>query len=276
MSRKIVEQTGLVTILWYAHSPALSAGLPYLGTAACVGSYCIPSSFILKARLRKGEPPQTLWPLARRVRVLLLVSWQLAILGWLNIWAAGEPAASRQVLLLSGLLLVLNIAISDRLLSLADSPDQDGGAKPLKFFDRRRSRRLFFWGFIVYPASVPIYLGADFSVRGEPYASPLHPPQLCLALAAVMSAGTAALVFQRYRGLASDKRIRAMCALGVLLIVWFAAAFTFLEDYSRYVYVLSSLTVMCLALSTNWVLRAKGVVPGEGVEPSCSVKSAGF
>lgn len=207
-------------------------------------------------RLRKGEPPQTLWPFARRVRVPILAAWQLAILGLLNIWTAGESDASRRVLVLSGLLLALNIVIADRLLSLADSPDQDGGTKPLKFFDRWRSRRLCFWAFFVYPASIPIYLGADFCITGAPYSSLLHPPQLCLLLAAVMSAGTAALVFQRYHGLASDKRVRAMCALGVVFVVGFAGAFTFLQDYSRYVYALSSLTVMCLALSTNLVLRA--------------------
>ena len=120
MSRKIVEQSGsllalvvLTTILWYAHSPALYAGSPYLGSAACVCSFCIPNSFLLRMRLRKGEPPQTLWPFARRVRVPILAAWQLAILGLLNIWTAGESDASRRVLVLSGLLLALNIVIAD-------------------------------------------------------------------------------------------------------------------------------------------------------------------
>ncbi len=263
MSWKIVERSGsllalvvLIGILWYARSPSLNAGSPYLGAAACVGTYCIPNSFFLKVRLRKGEPPQTLWPLARRLRVLILVAWQLAVLGLLNIWAAGEPAASRRILVLSGLLLVLSIAISDRLLSLADSPDQDGGTRPLKFFDRLRTRRTYLWGFIVYPASIPTYLSADFCVTGEPYSPLLHPPQICLLLTAVMSAGTQALVFQRYHGLASDKRILAICVLGVLFVVGSAGAFTFLLDNSWYVYALSSLTVMCLAMSTHLVLRA--------------------
>jgi hypothetical protein len=246
----------LAAILWYGHSPhVMDAGVLYLLAAACVDLYCIPAALALRTRLRKGDSTQALWSLERTVRALVLVAWQLAILGLLSIWAV-EPVGSPAVLASSGLPLVICIIVSDRLIALADTPSQDGGTKPLSFFGRLRTRRVYFWACTVYPASAPVMLGVRMFMRGKPYPSPLHPPQLCLLLAAVMSVGTAGLVFQRYRGLASDKRRSALCALAVFLVVGFAGVFAFFLAYSRYVYALSSLSVMCVALSAQLVLRA--------------------
>ena len=252
----LLALTVLIALLGYGGSPTVVAsGAPYLVAAAFVDLYCMSSSFALRSRLRKGDPEQTLWSLVRTVRVLVLIAWQLAILGLLNIWV-GEPVGSARVFGLSGLLLVMSIAVSDRLVVLADSPDQDGGSKPLSFFGRRRTRRVYLWGFVLYPASIPIMLGLSMFLKRAPYPCSLHPPQLCLLLTAAMSAATAGLVFQRYHGLESKRRLSAICTLAALCVVGSAGACRFFLGDGLYVYALSSLTVMCSALSTHLILRA--------------------
>ena len=86
----------------------------------------------------------------------------------------------------------------------SDDPKQESGSKPLNVFGRSRSRRLFYWGLIVYPSSSLVVAGLFLFANNEPYPSQFHPPQLCLLLDAVYSAAAAGLLFQRYHGASSS------------------------------------------------------------------------
>jgi hypothetical protein len=264
MSPKIIQHGGpllSVLILAYILSYATSRGsfdgsLPYVVAAIFPNLFSFYSFLLLRRESRQSASATILRLLRRRAEVLFVVAWQLAIVGALNIVANNLVGAAGFVL--SNLLLVMCLAISDRLVALADSADQEGGYKPFPFFGLPRSRRFLFWICVVYPSTILIGLGAVLFLKRKPYLTPLHPPQICLLVAAVFSAGTAGLVFQRYRGVAAGKGLTAACWLVALFIVGFAGAYELLLSSGAYVYVLSSISVVGTVLSAWSLLRGAG------------------
>lgn len=248
----------LATVLWYGNSPGTVVfGASYLVAAACIDLFCLLVIFTVKMRMKKHSSAQSLWLLLTRAQLALLVAWQLGILGVLNIWAS-NLVRSATIFVLSNVLLLACVFISDRMIALSDSPDQSGGAKPLSSLGRPRSRRLFFWAFVVYPSSSLGVAGVLLFAKMKPYPFPFHPPQICLLLDAVFSAVAAGLVFQRYSGEVSNQPSHARrFLLAVLLVIGPATGFQFFVAGNLYANVLSSLTVICTAVSAHWLWRAK-------------------
>jgi hypothetical protein len=244
----------LATVIQYAHSPrTMLAGGSYLAAATIIGFICLLGISTVKIRLKK-ESSASLWLLVARAQVTLFAAWQFAILGILNIWAFNF-VGSAKIFVLSNVLLLICVFISDRLIALADSPDQDGGSKPLSSLGRPRSRRLFFWAFFVYPASSLVIAEMILSERMKPYPAAFLPPQLCLLLDAVSSAVTAGLVFQRYRGKASGQPLAGRFILAVLLILGFGTGLQYFIGLDMYPNVLCSFTVVCTAVSAYYLWR---------------------
>jgi hypothetical protein len=266
MSRKSVEWGAsllalavLAAILWSGYLPnSVETSALYLLAASGVDLYCLLVSLSVRAQLRKSDSVQVLGLLQTRAQVLFLVAWQLAIVGVLHI-LQDNFAVTSSILVMCGLLLAMCIFLSDRLIAIADRPNQDGGSKPLRARGRPRSRRLFFWVWIVYPwstlagASVMMFIG-----KGR-YPSLFHPPQVCLLLEVVFSAGVAALVFQRYRELAFSGRLAAACFLPAVVILGFAGVFEMFSSSSSDTFWTSSLIVTCVSLSAYWLLRGNGM-----------------
>ena len=206
MSPKIIQHGGpllsvliLAYILWYAISErSFDASLPYLAAALFPIQFCLHSSLVLRKESRQSAVDPILQFWKRRAEALFVVAWQLAILGAIQIVANNLVGTAAFVL--SSLLLVMCLAISDRLVALADSADQEGGYKPFPIFGLPRSRQFLFWICVVYPSTSLMGLGAVLFFKRKPYLTPLHPPQICLLVAAVFSAGSAEFVHFRLCG----------------------------------------------------------------------------
>ncbi len=246
-----------MTILWNGYLPhSVESSTLYLLAASGVDLYCLLISILIRTESRKDKnnSAQGLELLKARAQVLFLIAWQLAVLGVLHI-LADNSAASLSVIILCGLLLVMCIIISDRLIAIADRPNQEGGPKPLQARGRPRSRRLFFWVWVVYPWSSLAGASVMMFIRKGRYPSLFHPPQICLLLAAVFSAGAASLVFQRYRDLAFSRQLAMACFLPAVVVLGFAGFFELVSVSSPYTFWTSSVIVMCVSLSAYWLLR---------------------
>lgn len=239
-------------LVCFENPHGLDSGGPYLIAASCTALFCLLTSRTARAEERKGEAGSALWLLQDRVAILYLVSWQLVVIGGLNIWASCFPASS-VVFAVSCILLILWVLISDRLVALTDRASQAGGSRPMF----SRSRRLFFWGLLVYPASTLAIAAAAAFTRHRQFPTPFQPPQLSLLFVAVLSMGIGALSFQRYRVVLSSGKSVAMCSLGAAAVLFSAGVFTFLGGLSLFNYVVSSLIVISIAANANYLLRAR-------------------
>lgn len=246
----------VVAILWYAAEPRrILAGAAYLVSAAFLDFFCLFNALAVRARLKGCPLSQSMWRLQTRAQIMLLAAWQLAIIGLLNIWSA-ESSVLPTILLLSNLLAALSIFIWDRMISIADSPTQDGGAKSLSALGRRRSRRLFFWAFFVFPLSSLIIADVMIFASGATHPAAFDPPQICLLLDALFSAGAAGLIFQRYRGVAASQAPSSAFILVWLLVVFLAIGSQLLVEWRPYVDSLSTIVLLCTAFCAQWLWRA--------------------
>jgi hypothetical protein len=246
----------VVAILWYGSEPRrILTGAAYLLLAAFLSFFCLFKVLTIKTRLKTGRLSQSMWLLQTRAQVMLLVAWQLAIVGLLNIWAA-ESSVLLSILLLSNLLVAVCIFTWDRLISIADSPSQDGGAKSLSALGRPRSRRLFFWTFFVYPLSCLVIADVMIFARGAAHPALFDPPQVCLLLDALFSAGAAGLIFQRYRGVSASQAHSATFILLWLLVVCVAIGSEVFVGWHPYIDVLSTFILLCTVLCAHWLWRA--------------------
>lgn len=246
----------LVAILWYGGEPRrILTGAVYLVSAALLGFLCLFNVLAVKTRLKKGPLSQSLWLLQTRAQVMLLIAWQLAIIGLLNIWSA-ESSVFLSILLLSNLLVAVSIFTWDRLISIADNPSQDDGAKSLSALGRPRSRRLFFWAFFVYPLSSLVVADVMIFAGGASHPAPFDPPQICLLLDALFSAGAAGLIFQRYRGVSASQAHSAAFILVWLLVVCVAIGSQLFVEWRPYIDILSTFILLCTALCARWLWRA--------------------
>ena len=246
----------VVAILWYGREPRrIVTGAAYLVSAALLGFFCLFNVLTVKTRMKKDLLSQSMWIRQTRAQVMLLVAWQLAIIGLLNIWSA-ESSVLLSILLLSTLLAAVCIFTWDRLISIADNPGQDGGAKSLSALGRPRSRRLFFWVFFVYPLSSLVVADIMIFVGGASHPALFDPPQICLFFDALFSAGAAGLIFQRYRGVSASQVHGAAFILIWLLVVCVAIGSQVLVGWHPYIDLLSTFTLLCTVLLAHWLWRA--------------------
>jgi hypothetical protein len=246
----------LGAILWYGSAPRkILVGAAYLVSAAFLGFFCLFNVLTVKTRLKKSPLSQSMWLLQTRAQVMLLVAWQLAITGLLNIWSS-DTSGFLGIFLLSNVLVAVCIFTWDRLISIADNPSQDGGAQSLSSPGHRRSRRLFFWAFFVYPLLSLVLAGLMLFVKGKAYPAPFHPPQLCLLLDALFSAGAAGLIFQRYRGVSANQTHKATFILVGLLVVGVAIGSQLFVGWNPYTNLLSTFILLCATLCAYLLWQA--------------------
>ena len=160
-----------------------------------------------------------------RAYILLLVTWQVAIVGILNITSA-TLSLSVLGLLVDYASAILYFVCSYKLVSLADSAKQDGGYKPVNFFGYPRSRRLIFAFFggssIIGPLTIMSLEDSLASSGWRPVA--LQSSQACLLMVAILSVMSAGLIYQRYRNVATRNRRYSVKILGIILFFLICAA----------------------------------------------------
>jgi hypothetical protein len=180
----------------------------------------------------------------------------MAVIGLLNMWPFGF-SESRVLIIVGYLLAGVFVVLSYKLVALADNLEQEGGAKPITFFGRPRSRRLFFAALIYSPVGPLIPMSIIWS--DAPWCPILlRPPQFWLLLVVLLSALSAVLIFHRYRRVERNQaRARRVVAAVTLLVLGLAAAAQIVSMYDAYMYALSSVTLTCIAATVHWSLGAK-------------------
>lgn len=247
----------IVVLISYGRSvrPLLPGGL-YLVAASYLGLFSlIPASTLLRKQ-RMGELEPAAWALRRRAYILLLAGWQVAIIGLLNLlqFSFSESWVSIVIGYLSaGIFMIL----SYKLVAIADDHQQEGGQRPINYFGRPRSRRIFFCGFVY----TPIGLLVAFSIVWSDWklCPPLlRLPQLWLLLTALLSAASAGLIFQRYRVAGVNKALAGKLIAVTFLGLGLAGAIQiFLDAAAPYLYLLSSMAIACTAMAVYWLSLAK-------------------
>ena len=252
----------LATMVWYGGSShSLLAGVLYLLAASYLALICGLTVTRWRKKLRRGTPELAFWAIRRRASALLVFGWQLAIVGLLNIWAVSFHESHGSIV--SGYCLAaVFIVLSYKTVALADSAEQFGGSKPVNYFGRPRSRRIFFCAFVYTPIGPLVILSFAWSGR-EWCPALLQPPELWLLLLALISTMSAGMIFQRYRAASPDKAL----AMKIIVSTTFGLACTTLLQvifaYGLNVYVLSSLTLACIAAISYWLSLAE---PGSSPE----------
>ncbi|MGB7984777.1 MAG: hypothetical protein WCF54_06420 [Terracidiphilus sp.] len=245
----------LMTILWYeSETCVILTGVTYLIAAAFMICFCMFNVLNVKVQLKKNPLSQSIWLVQTRARIMLLVAWQLAITGIFNIWSTSTFRLF-SILLLSNILFIVSAFTWDRLISIADNPNQDGGARSLSVLGRPRSRRLFFWAFFVYPSISLVIADVMIFANGKDHPTLFDPPQICLLTNAYFSIGAAGLIFQRYRGVTTNQIHKPAFILIGLLVVGLATSFQLFTGWIPYLDILSGVIVFCTALCVHWLWR---------------------
>lgn len=246
----------LAAVIWYGHSDRITVeGALFLVLASCL---CLPSILLAASlRVRRGRDiagPSD-WVRRARAYILLVTAWQSIAVGLLNIWAVNY-SRNLVIFALSYLLTIAFVVCCFLAVRFTDNPEQEGGSSPLNYFGRPRARILFFYGFcyMIFPVFV---VGVRVFFLSRPSPLPFQPPQLALLLACVSSLVSTGMVVQRYRRASSNKVLAKGISLLTLCILVSMAAIEMIFSYSAYLYVLSSITVVCMATSLYLQLLAK-------------------
>jgi hypothetical protein len=245
-----------IAIIYGDSARAALAAAPYLG-AACVADLAAIAA-LGKARLalRLEDVGPGAWRGLRAARVFAFAGWQLEILAILNVWATAATWPLPVVFLCYALAAV-GVGLGDRLVAMADSPDQRGGSRPVGA--RGQSRRMFFWLFVVYPMLPLLAASALLAAGDAPYLAFLNPPRAALVAASVAAAAAGLLAAQRYRrsrATAAPARAGVYAALAGLVIAA-AGAVAFAFRASLYLYLFSSAAVACGTLGARKLLGAE-------------------
>ena len=250
----ILQLLLLVAFIKY-RGPVLLAGFLYLIVANYLDLFAAFVATRVRKQQMRGNPDPTTWLLNTRAYVLFLSAWQVAIVGFLNMWPF-EFSDSRLSAILGYLLAGIFVIVSYGFVAIADSSEQEGGSRPLNFFGRPRSRRLVFCALIYSPIGPLVILSTVWS-DAKWCPTLLRAPQFWLLLTALLSAVTAALLFQRYLRSGPNKTSAMRVLIGTLSILGLEAAIQLMFTYSTYVYVLSSITLACIAASVYWLSLAR-------------------
>jgi hypothetical protein len=210
----------------------------------------------LQARRRAGIQKSLAWSISIKAYALALSAWQVAIIGVLNMLGFAQPP--RKTIMPSYIVMIIFLVLSYKMIAIADGQDQEGGAMPVNFFGRPRSRRILFVGSLYSPIGLLAFGGIIiFLTWKRYYPVQLQPPLLCLLLTGLSSALTAGLVFHRYRMQPSDVALARQVALLTLIVVLCAGAITITFAYSLYGFELSSIAIACIAETLYWTSLAK-------------------
>jgi len=246
----------VAAIVKYAKAPrVVLPGALYLIVASYLALFCVT----VTRSLRRGQPedvqPQTAWLLRRKAYILVVSAWQLAIVGLLVIWACAHPQP--EAFTVSYVCATVFIVLSYKMVAVADNPEQANGAMPLSCFGRPRSRKGLFLLFAFWPIGVLAFADVIIFFNWKWCPVPFQPPRLCLLLVALSGMMEAVLQFYRYGYKAAAPtdglrkvQVLTFAILGLTGVLYLALA------YSMYVYVLSSVTVSCIAATFSWSCRA--------------------
>jgi hypothetical protein len=257
-SASLLNVLVLAVIVWRLRRSAnLLPGVLYL----CISGYPSVFSIFLGASLRIEQKRGRQEPLdpARHTQafVLLLAGWQLAIIGLLNMWPLGfsDFWVTTAIGYLSAAIVMI---LSYKLVAIADRSEQVGGSRPISYFGRPRSRRIFFAAFVYTPLVVPLTMMSVEWSNAKWCPAVLKVPQFWLLLVALLSAAAAGFVFQRYR---AAERVRTrtgrIIAVVTLMVLGLAAAIEIALRYDVLMYALSSIAVVCIAASVYWLSLAR-------------------
>lgn len=244
----------LAAVLYFRGSLRLElAGCIYLMFSA--GIVAFGSLVFASIRKERGDRNPALWVLQRKLRVVLIVAWQLAILGLLNILAVAE--LSFGVFAINYLAATFFIILSYRLVALADSSSQGGGYVPVSYFGRPKSRKLLFGGFVIAPLSMLAYAGIIILYKWKWCPYPFLPAQVCLLLLSLSSGMSSGLIIHRYWGAPPERRLALRLLLLTVVGLTCTAIIHFTFIGGLYDYALSSVTVVCLAATVYWLSLAR-------------------
>ncbi|MGH9525683.1 MAG: hypothetical protein ACRD2F_03335 [Terriglobales bacterium] len=195
------------------------------------------------------------WHCQRSGAVMVLLGWQLGLLGLLNIRAAQGGGPRRVTGALSYAAFAVAVAIADRFVAAADTADQEGGRRPLG--SRGQSRRMFLWIFVVYPLLPLVLASGIVSFGAPPHPAFLSPPRVALLAVGALSVAAAALVAQRCprRG-GAPVRQRAIRFVAAAVVAC-AAAVALAFSASLYLFAPSAIAVACTALGGERLLLAR-------------------
>jgi hypothetical protein len=242
-----------------------SANLPVVGcvlliVASAVDLFALALSKQLGAKQSNQTQMPGDWRLQQRAYVYVLTAWQAAIIGFVNLWSPlsfGSTGGS----LVTGYVLVGSFTVlSYKSIALADSLNQEGGSKPISYFGRPRSRRLLF-AVLIYSILGPLVLVSLVWADWERCPIPFRPPQIWVLLISLLSVFTAGLVFHRYHGAGTNRQFArgllaaAVLTVGCIMVVGNSAR------YSPYMYLLSSLALVCVTATVYWLSLAKEALP---------------
>jgi hypothetical protein len=230
----------------------------YLVTALCLGFTAFMLARTLRIKQKKGILEPNAWLLHSRACVLLLSGCQVAIIGLLYLWPLG--ISESRVSLIAGYLLAgVFMILSYKLVAIAESAKQEGGSSPLSFFGRPRSRRLLFCALIYSPIGPLVLLSLVWS-DWKWCPTLLRIPNIWLLLVALLSATSAAMIFQRYRRVAANAANKAwftIVLVPALLILGFEAVVQVISGDGVYVYGLSSIAILCISATVYWLSLAR-------------------
>jgi hypothetical protein len=251
----------LASIAWYGRSDRVVVdGALYLVISSCLCLVSVLLAAITEARRRQGVTDTSKWARNAKAYVILLLAWQLAILGFLNMWAVDRSHGSL-VFGLSYSSAIVFIICTYLIIGFTDKPKQEGGAKPLNYFGVPRSRTLLFYAFC-YLIGPLFFAGVWIFFTRKPIPAPFQPPQLCLLLVSLLAVFSTGMVFQRYRSAVPDKVLAARVLSVAVCVLGAAAAIHVIFGYSTYLCVLSSIVLGCSASSFYWLSLAR-----EGASP---------
>jgi hypothetical protein len=227
----------------------LLAGLFYLAVANVLCILGVSLVMVSRAQIGTTFRQTTSLSLKIRAQMLLLIAWQIAIVGMLNITTT-DLSRLHIPFWLNYLLFGIFFFGSLRLVSISDSSDQDGGYVPLNYFGRPRTRRLLFVLFTVLCVLIPL-VGAsiEFASDGGRRPTAFQHPQLCLLMAAITSVMSAGFLLERYRKAESTKTEGAKVFSVTLCVLAVAAIMQSVFSYGVYVYVLSAFALVGSAIA---------------------------
>lgn len=259
----LLEVLVVAVLIWCR--PAVTPLLPgaiFLIVATYPGLFSIQLATNLRIRQRRGSPEPAAWLIHTRAYVLLLAGWQVVIVGLLNLWPFAFPD-SRVSGAIGYVLMIFFLILSYKLVAIADTSKQEGGARPISYFGRPRSRRLFLCG-LVYTPIIPLIILSSVWSGAQWCPVLLRRPQVWLLVVTLLSTVSSGLIFQRYRGAREDmSKAQAVLIIVTIVVLGLAATVQMILHHDVYVYALSSITLIFIAVTIYWLLFARS--SGESV-----------
>jgi hypothetical protein len=263
MPAKSIERTGsllgliiLAAVVGYSRSDRITVeGSLFLVLASCLCLFSMLLTASLRVRRDRDIAVPSSWAKRTRAYVLLLTAWQSTAVGLFNIWAVNY---SRNLVFfaLSYLFTVAFVVCCFFVVRFADSPEQEGGSIPINYFGRPRARILFFYGlcYVLLPIFV---VGLRVFFLPKPSPAPFQPPQVGLCLACIFSLASTGMVIQRYRRASSNSALAKRVVLLTVGVLASMGAIEIIFSYGTYLFVLSSIIVVCMATTFYRLLLAK-------------------